>query len=39
MVLFDFEIIVENVVMIGLFNEGVGLKVANFKIKGSKCNW
>jgi transcription initiation factor TFIID TATA-box-binding protein len=39
MILFDFEITVENVVMIGSFSEGVDLKVANQKLVGSKCNW
>ena len=39
MVLFDLEITVENVVMIGSLNEEVDLKVANQKLVGSKCNW
>jgi transcription initiation factor TFIID TATA-box-binding protein len=39
MVLFDFEITVENVVMIGLFSEGVDLQIVNQKLVGSKCNW
>lgn len=39
MVLFDFEITVENVVMIGSFNEEINLRNANLKLAGSKCNW
>jgi len=39
MVLFDFEITVENVVMIGLFSECVDLQIVNQKLEGSKCNW
>jgi transcription initiation factor TFIID TATA-box-binding protein len=39
MILFDFEITVENVVMIGLFSECVDLQIVNQKLEGSKCNW
>jgi len=39
MVLFDFEITVENVVMIGAFSEGIDLESANQKLEGSKHNW
>jgi len=39
MVLFDFEIAVENVVMIGSFSESVNLSVASLKLEGSMCNW
>ncbi|MCL2288746.1 MAG: hypothetical protein FWC33_06220 [Candidatus Bathyarchaeota archaeon] len=38
MILFDFEITVENVVMIGSFSEEVNLADANVKLEGSKGN-
>ena len=38
-VLFDFVITVENVVMTGWFSEGVDLGVACLKLVGSKCSW
>jgi len=38
-VVFDFEITVENVVMIGAFSEGIDLSVANQKLRGPKRNW
>ena len=37
--MFDFDIAVENVVMIGSFSEGIDLCVANQKLEGSKRNW
>jgi len=38
-VLFDFEITIENLVLLGSLSEGVDLCVANSKLEGSKCNW
>ena len=38
-VVFDFVITVENVVMTGWFSEGVDLGVACLKLVGSKCSW
>jgi transcription initiation factor TFIID TATA-box-binding protein len=38
-VVFDFTITVENVVMTGSFSEGVDLGVACLKLAGSKCSW
>ena len=37
--MFDFEITVENVVMVGCFSESVDLGVACLKLEGSKCDW
>jgi transcription initiation factor TFIID TATA-box-binding protein len=37
--LFDFEITVENVVLIGSLSEGVDLSAANTRLEGSKCSW
>jgi len=37
--LFDCEITVENVVMIGSFSECIDLQIASSKLEGSKCNW
>jgi transcription initiation factor TFIID TATA-box-binding protein len=38
-VVFDFTITVENVVVTGSFSEGVDLGVACLKLEGSKCSW
>ncbi|MDR0797697.1 MAG: hypothetical protein LBE70_03125 [Nitrososphaerota archaeon] len=37
--LFDFELTVENVVMVGCFSESVDLDVVCLKLEDSKCNW
>lgn len=37
--MFDFEITIENLVLLGTLSEGVDLCVANSKLEGSRCNW
>jgi len=37
--LFDYEIIIQNIVITGSFSDCIDLGVANSKLEGSKCNW
>lgn len=36
---FDFEITIQNLVLMGAFSEGIDLCAANSKLAGSRCNW